>query len=127
MVGIASFPCCFIPILCSAQLHTSLSLSDSISDRAGSLTAGVWFCVCACYVWTPNSSCCTPAGRLTDQRLALMEVRSAGRSGSSPGTCSRGRAVITVTGFSEPKAQPCLSSKPTPGSWPQERLPLVNK
>lgn len=47
VVGIASCPCCFVPVLGSAQLHASLSPSDSISDRPGSLIASVFLCVCA--------------------------------------------------------------------------------
>lgn len=59
--------------------------------------------------------------------LALLGMGSAGRSGSSPRTSSWGRAVIAVSGFSEPRAQTRLSSKLSIGSWPQEHLPLADK
>lgn len=103
-----------------AQLHSLLSPCQTPLVTG----QGLWPHMCV-YPWTPSSSCCTLAVRLTHQHLALMGMRSAGRSRRRPRTSLQGRAVMVVTGFSEPKAQACLSSKLSTGCWLQEHLPLV--
>lgn len=97
------------------------------TGQGGQLHEGVYMCVCVHTCGHRAHHVALWQRGFTDQQLAFMEVSSVGRSGCSRRTSSRDWAVIAVTGFSETKAQPPLSNKPSTGFWSHERLPLVNK